>query len=138
MRAVVIAETWSSSVLRLRDHVAIPELKPDEILIAIECFGVNVVDVYQRTRVYPINLLCIAGGEGVGTIQQIRSSVLEEYNLQVRDKDTVFTQGTLAEYVCADSSKVLKLPENTSYRDRRSNHAPRSNHMDPGTRCSRR
>lgn len=117
MRAVTIPEHGDSSVLKLKSDVPEPVPKDSEVVIKLDFAGVNFVDVYQRTGLYPISLPCIAGREGAGTITSVGTSVPAEYDLHVGDKAAVFSQGTMAEFVAADAKGVLKLPSQLSTKD---------------------
>lgn len=114
MRGAVIREQGADNGMTVNHDLPLPHIKDTEVLINIEYAGVNFIDVYQRTGVYPLKVPVTAGREGAGTIAQIGDKVPSEYGLKVGDKAAVFTQGAYAEYVAAAADSVMKLPENVS------------------------
>ena len=48
-----------------------------EIRIKHEAIGVNYIDTYHRSGVYPVKLPCVLGLEGVGIITAIGSDVVD-------------------------------------------------------------
>ncbi|KAF7557579.1 hypothetical protein G7Z17_g600 [Cylindrodendrum hubeiense] len=113
MRGVVFHTTGDASVFQV-ENVAVPSPKEGEVLLELDFAGVNFVDIYLRSGLYPINLPAIAGREGAGKIVKLGPNVPASFDLHVGDKIAVFVQGTLAEYVCAPADKVLKLPARVS------------------------
>jgi NADPH2:quinone reductase len=116
MKAVRIHQTGDSSVLQLETDVQLPTIGQADVLVKVEYAGVNFIDVYQRTGVYPMQLPVIAGREGSGTIVSLGTNVPRALNLNLGDRVAVFTQGTMAEYVSAPASGVMKLPPSVSTR----------------------
>lgn len=114
MRGVRVSQTGDSSVLRLENDLPLPIINNDDVLIKIEYAGVNFIDIYQRTGVYPMQLPFTAGREGSGTIVSIGSGVSPTLNLNIGDQVAAFTQGTMAEYVSAAAAGVMKLPVSVS------------------------
>lgn len=74
MRAVVIDEHGGPEVLEYRDHPD-PVAAPGEVLVAIEAAGVNFIDIYQRTGLYPTELPLVLGNEGAGTVTAVGPDV---------------------------------------------------------------
>ncbi|KAJ5619698.1 hypothetical protein N7510_003682 [Penicillium lagena] len=110
MKAVVIDKHGDSSVLRLETQHPLPSMNDTDVLVKVNYAGVNFVDTYQRSGLYPVNLPLQVGREGAGTIVKIGSNVPPSYGLQVGQRVAVFTQGTTAEYVSAPSESVMVLP----------------------------
>ena len=110
MRAVVIDKHGDSSVLRLETQKSLPVMNEMDVLVKVDYAGVNFVDTYQRSGLYPGKLPLQVGREGAGTIVNIGSSVPSSYGLQIGSRVAVFTQGTIAEYVCALAESVMVLP----------------------------
>ena len=70
MRAVRVAETGGAEVLRL-EHVPTPEPGPGEARVRVEYAGVNFIDVYHRTGLYPKDLPFTPGVEGAGVVDAV-------------------------------------------------------------------
>ncbi|KAJ9138378.1 Quinone oxidoreductase [Pleurostoma richardsiae] len=116
MKAVQFTEHGGSEVLKLVD-IPKPSPKPNEVLIKVEYAGVNFVDTYVRSGLYPTALPCTTGREGAGVIEAGGGAVPAEYGLGVGDRVAVFAPASAAEYMAADAKTVLKLPEGVSTRD---------------------
>ena len=94
-----------------------PELGPvkGQALVAIEFAGVNFIDVYQRTGLYPVATPCTPGLEAAGTIVGIGADSGE-----FRVGDRVAYQGVLgayAERAVVPVDKLVRLPASVSTRD---------------------
>ncbi|KAH6698500.1 hypothetical protein BKA61DRAFT_707232 [Leptodontidium sp. MPI-SDFR-AT-0119] len=116
MRGVVFHSTGDSSVLQIDNNLPLPVLQPSEILVKVEYAGVNFVDTYLRSGLYPVKLPAITGREGAGTVVQVGDQVDPSLELAIGDRVAVFTQGTMAEYVCAPAAGVMKLSSEVSSR----------------------
>ena len=53
----------------------IPELAPGQILVRHEAIGVNFIDTYHRTGLYPVPLPSGLGGEGAGIVEAMGADV---------------------------------------------------------------
>lgn len=67
MKAIVIPRTGGTEVLEYRD-VPIPEPGPGQALIKQHAIGVNFIDTYHRTGLYPKPLPFTPGLEGAGEV----------------------------------------------------------------------
>ncbi|KAJ5854014.1 hypothetical protein N7534_006557 [Penicillium rubens] len=114
MKAVVIDKHGDSSVLRLETQHPLPVMNETDVLVKVDYAGINFVDTYQRSGLYPVKLPLQVGREGAGTIVDIGSNVPPSYGLQVGNRVAVFTQGTTAEYVSAPAESVMVLPRSVS------------------------
>lgn len=95
--------------------------KPDEILVKIEWAGVNFIDTYFRTGVYPVTFPFSAGQEGSGEIVSLPTSpeVLEsddykKRGFKVGSKVVVYFGHSFQEYSAVPWHKVAVLPEGIS------------------------
>ncbi|MCP1337894.1 quinone oxidoreductase family protein [Futiania mangrovi] len=73
-RAVRIHETGGPEVLKL-EEVDVPAPGPGEVRLRQTACGVNFTDIYTRTGLYPAQLPCIPGREGVGVIDAVGEGV---------------------------------------------------------------
>ena len=102
-----IDQTGGPEVLRLV-QAKVPVPGPGEITVRIAAAGVNFIETYQRSGVYPVTLPVFPGGEASGYVHQIGEGV------------TGFTQGelvataegagTYAEYTVLDAERLVKVP----------------------------
>jgi NADPH:quinone reductase len=67
MRAIVIEEQGGPEVLRVAERPG-PQAGPGQVVVKVAAAGVNYIDIYQRTGVYPVPVPFVPGGEGAGTI----------------------------------------------------------------------
>ena len=66
-KAIIISKHGGPEVLELKD-VELPPPGPNEVLIRHVAIGLNYIDVYHRTGLYPVNLPSGIGAEGAGII----------------------------------------------------------------------
>jgi len=85
MRAVRITRTGGPEVLDLVEIEA-PRPGPGEILVRNSAIGVNFIDTYHRTGLYPVKLTSGLGMEGAGVVEAVGEGV------------TRFSVGDLAAY----------------------------------------
>jgi len=67
MRAIRVEETGGPEQLKWME-VADPEPGPSQVLVEVTAAGVNYIDTYHRTGLYPMNLPFVPGLEGAGTV----------------------------------------------------------------------
>lgn len=89
--------------------------KADEVLIQNKAIGVNYIDTYYRTGLYPASQLPSSlGSEAAGVVAEVGSDVTD---LNVGDR-VAYAQaplGAYSEYHVVDAAKVVKLPDDISY-----------------------
>lgn len=74
MRAVRFETFGGPEVLEVVD-VPEPSPGPGEVLVDVEYAGINFIDTYQRTGLYPVALPSGSGLEGVGTVVAVGEGV---------------------------------------------------------------
>src|SRR5947208_4327306 len=74
MRAIQFAETGGPNVLKVVE-VETPTPGPGQVLIRHEAVGVNFIDTYHRTGLYPVKLPCTPGGEAAGVVEAVGDGV---------------------------------------------------------------
>ena len=74
MKAVIISKTGGPEVLELKD-IKLNDPKSGEVLIKNEAIGLNYIDTYHRSGLYPLNLPIGLGLEGAGIITDIGENV---------------------------------------------------------------
>ena len=110
MKAIKVHEYGGPEVLSYED-VPEPEPGPGQARVRLAASGVNYIDVYQRTGVYPTDLPLIAGQEGAGEVEAVGEGVEE-----ISAGDYVAfagVPGAYAEYVVAPVERFV--PFNATY-----------------------
>ncbi|ROV93027.1 hypothetical protein VPNG_09411 [Cytospora leucostoma] len=116
MRAVIYDKTGDSSVLHIGD-IPKPTAGPSDALVKIEYAGVNFIDIYFRTGLYPVTFPAVTGSEGAGVIEELGSNVPSSYNLKVGDRVATYGSNFTAEYATTPAATLVKLPDGVSNRD---------------------
>ena len=73
-RIVRITKTGGPEVLKL-ETINLDQPNPDEVLIEHKAIGLNFIDTYHRSGLYPMELPSGIGAEGAGIIKKIGSKV---------------------------------------------------------------
>ena len=70
MKAIRIERTGGPEVLEVTE-VEVPTPKPGEILVRHEAVGVNFIDTYHRSGLYPVKLPSGLGLEAAGVVEAV-------------------------------------------------------------------
>lgn len=107
MKAIVVENCGGPEVLVYGDAEK-PAPKAGEALVKLEAIGVNFIDVYHRTGLYPQPLPFIPGMEAAGTVEAVGEGVSE---VSVGDRVAYAMQPrAYAEYVTVPSWKLVSVP----------------------------
>lgn len=107
MKATRVAECGGPDKLIYTD-VDKPSPQSGEALVRIEAIGVNFIDVYHRTGLYPLPLPFTPGTEASGTVEEIGPDVDE---IKVGDRVAyAMSVGSYAEYASVPAWRLVKLP----------------------------
>jgi NADPH2:quinone reductase len=108
MHAVEVAETGGPEVLRYIERPT-PSPRPHEVLIQADAIGVNYIDTYFRSGLYPRELPFVVGQEVCGTVAAVGDDVAA---INVGDRVvTANAAGGYAEYCTAPADFVAYVPE---------------------------
>ena len=108
MKAIRVQSYGGAEQLVYQD-VEKPKPKPNEALVKIDAIGVNFIDVYHRTGLYPLPLPFTPGSEAAGTVESIGSEVSE---IAVGDRVAyAMAVGSYAEYAAVPAARLVKMPE---------------------------
>jgi len=111
-KAIRIHKNGGPEVLTYED-VEIGAPGPGQVHIVQKAVGLNFVDTYQRSGLYPIPLPFVPGSEGAGDIVAIGKGVKD---WKVGDRVAYGTAiGAYASERLIDADKLVKLPKNISY-----------------------
>ncbi|KAL9653213.1 hypothetical protein ABK040_009519 [Willaertia magna] len=119
MKGVVINKTGDVSVLTYEEQLEKPTITSDQILVRLQFAGINYIDTYFRSGLYPIqNFPKILGQDGAGIVEEIGSNVVNHSDIKVGDRVALYGgSGTYAEYAVCNPQTVVKIPENISLED---------------------
>lgn len=108
MRAIRIHETGGPEVLRYED-VPTPDPGPGQVRVKVAATGLNYIETYHRTGLYPLSLPFIPGGEFAGTVDALGPGVS---GFALGDRvATASGAGGYAEYALAPADKLVAVPE---------------------------
>lgn len=95
-------------MLRYEEDFPVPEINDDEILVRNKYAGINFIESYFRTGLYPSEKPYVLGREATGVVAQIGSKVT---NFEVGDKVAYLSANTFAQYTkYSANGKIFKLP----------------------------
>ena len=100
----------------VRAPLATTEPGPGEVRVAIEASGVNFIDTYHRTGLYPIALPGGLGVEGAGRIEALGPGV-SGWSPGDRIGVIAENRGTYASHLVAPASHLFALPDAVSADD---------------------
>jgi NADPH2:quinone reductase len=108
MKAIVVSKTGGPEVLEWRDHdPGAPG--PGQARVQVRAAGVNFIDVYFRTGLYPRPLPFVAGLEGSGVVEALGPEVAD---LAVGDRVAwASVPGSYASAVVAPADRLVRVPE---------------------------
>lgn len=114
-KTVVIEEFGGPDMMKLVDR-AVGEPGPGQVRIRHHACGLNFIDVYQRTGLYPLALPHALGMEAAGVIEAVGEGVT---HLKVGDRAAYTSQppGSSAEARVMPAAQVCPLPDGISYEE---------------------
>ena len=108
MQAIRPKQTGGPEVLHLAD-LPTPRPGPGEVLVRVEAAGLNFIDIYQRTGLYPLPLPLPMGLEGAGTVEQVGSEV---HPVKVGARVAwASVPGSYATHVVAQAERLVPVPD---------------------------
>src|SRR3954453_23228639 len=111
MQAIQIQRTGGPEVLTPAE-VEQPQPGPGEVRLRVTAAGVNFIDVYHRTGLYPMPLPLIPGAEGAGVVNAVGPGV-ETVRVGDRVASTEL-RGAYAEYAVVPADRVVPIPDGVS------------------------
>ena len=112
--AIRFHQTGGPDVLRW-EEVSVGDPGPGEVRIRHEAVGLNYIDTYQRSGLYPLPLPSGLGQEGAGVVEAVGKEVAG-----FRPGDRVaYAGGPVGAYSqarCLPAARLLKLPESIDFR----------------------
>ena len=108
MRAVRFEKTGGPEVLEVVE-VETPEPRAGQILIRHKAIGVNFIDTYHRSGLYPVKLPSGLGGEAAGVVEAVADDVT-----RFKPGDLVAYAGGLGAYAdfnVVSADRAVRVPE---------------------------
>lgn len=114
MKAIRFDATGGPEVLKLVE-VDAPTPKPDEILVRHEAIGINFIDTYHRTGLYPLKLPGGLGMEAAGVVEAAGEAVTR-FKAGDRVAYAGGPIGAYAELNAVKAARAVRLPEGVDTR----------------------
>ena len=110
MKAVTISKTGGPEVLELKE-ISLGKPGPDEVLIEHVAIGLNYIDIYHRSGLYPVNLPSGIGAEASGIIKEIGSNV-KDFKVRDRISYVGIPLGAYSTHRVYPTKNLVKVPDN--------------------------
>jgi len=107
MKAIRVHQYGGPEVLRY-EEIPVPEPGAGQARVKIEAIGLNYIDIYLRTGLYPLPLPFTLGREGAGVVDAVGPQVTE-----VKKGDRVayaMEPGAYADYAIVPAWKLVPVP----------------------------
>lgn len=105
----ILRETGGPEVL-VAESMDVPTPGPGEVLVRHEAVGLNFIDTYHRSGLYPVPLPAGLGAEGAGVVEAVGAEVT---GLRAGDRVGYFSGGlgAYATHRTIGADRVVKLPD---------------------------
>jgi NADPH:quinone reductase len=112
MKAIEIQQTGGPEVLQVAD-VELRAPESNEVRVRIAAAGINFIEIYQRTGLYPVPLPYILGQEAAGFVEAVGENVKD---LKPGDRVAYagVAGGSYAESNVVAASRLVTVPESIS------------------------
>lgn len=108
MKAIRVQKFGGPAVLQL-EELAVPDPAAGHVRIKVAAAGLNFIEVYQRTGLYPVPLPATPGSEGAGEVVALGPDVK---TLRAGDRvASVWLMGSYAEQALVPEQGAVKVPE---------------------------
>jgi NADPH2:quinone reductase len=113
--AIRIGRNGGPDVLHVAE-VPIPTLGAGEVLVRHQAVGLNFIDTYHRSGLYPVSLPSGLGNEAAGTIEAVGEGVSD---FAPGDRVGYFTGplGAYATHRTVEAERLVPLPDRVSFED---------------------
>jgi len=111
-RAVIIENSGGPEVLKIK-KIALGKIGPNEVLLENKAIGLNFIDTYHRSGLYPLKLPSGIGLEGAGIIKKIGKKV-QRFSVGDSVAYASAPLGAYAEERIFPSNKLVKVPPGVS------------------------
>jgi NADPH:quinone reductase len=111
MLAVRAARTGGPEVFEVVD-LPVPEPGPGQLRIRQHAIGINFIDTYFRSGLYPMRMPAVLGQEGAGVVDAIGDGV-EDW--AIGERVYAGQAGAYAELTLASAARAIRLPDSLSF-----------------------
>ena len=109
MREVKISKHGGPEVLELKDF-SLDNPKDNEVTIEHKAIGLNYIDTYHRSGLYPLNLPTSIGAEGAGIVKKVGTNV-KEFNVGDRVSYAGTPLGAYSTHRNYPTKNLVKVPD---------------------------
>lgn len=110
-KAVIFEKQGGPEVLEYRTDYPTPGApKEGQLLVKTNLVGINFIDTYFRSGLYPSALPRVLGQEGTGTVVEVGPGP-NPHGFKEGDRVAWFGPSTYAEYALAPVDKTVKIPD---------------------------
>jgi len=106
VKAIQVTTTGGPEALQLVE-VEQPRAEAGHVVVRIEAIGVNFIDVYHRTGLYPLPAPFTPGSEAAGVVFEVGEGV---EGVSVGDRVAYSVLGSYAEYAAVPADRLVPLP----------------------------
>ena len=115
MKSVIISKNGGPEVLELK-NITLDNPGVKEVLIKNEAIGLNYIDTYHRSGLYPVELPSKIGIEGAGIIEKIGSEVID-FKIGDRVAYASMPIGSYSTHRIFPTQKLVKVPDEIGLRN---------------------
>ncbi len=114
MKAVKISKNGGPEVLELKD-ISLEKPKADEVTIEHKAIGLNYIDTYHRSGLYPLELPAGIGAEGAGIITETGPDI-NEFKIGDRVSYAGAPLGSYSTHRNYPTKNLVKIPEGIDFK----------------------
>eukprot|EP00462_Mataza_sp_D1_P014846 CAMPEP_0175151596 /NCGR_PEP_ID=MMETSP0087-20121206/18608_1 /TAXON_ID=136419 /ORGANISM="Unknown Unknown, Strain D1" /LENGTH=325 /DNA_ID=CAMNT_0016437859 /DNA_START=66 /DNA_END=1043 /DNA_ORIENTATION=- len=111
---ITCPEPGGTDKMVVESKAPLPAIDSTQVLVKVAFAGINYIDTYQRSGLYPLPAPHILGREGSGVIEEVGSDVTEH---KVGDKVVFLAQGAYSQYIALSAKAAVSLREGVSLSD---------------------
>ena len=109
MKAAIINKTGGPEVIELKD-IVLEKPSENEVTIEQKAIGLNYIDTYHRSGLYPLKLPIGLGLEGAGVVTEVGSNV-KNYKAGDKVAYAAIPLGAYSTHRNFPASKLVKIPD---------------------------
>jgi len=113
MKAIRIFESGGPEVLKLVDY-DLPDLTSEDVLVSHQAIGVNFIDTYHRSGLYPLKLPSGLGVEAAGIVEAVGKGV-QAFRPGDRVAYAGAPIGSYAEQAVVPAARLVPVPDELSF-----------------------